>query len=102
MEEYEKLPVTAGKQYAARKIQGLLLSYLTTALLVNPDKKEGRTLAAQRMRECLGHAPEAHRLALGKYRVFCLLNRMHIGKSAWDAILSSRLYNRLRGNHDFT
>jgi len=102
MEKYRGLPDSAGKQYAAMKTQGLLLSYLTTALLVNPDKKAGRILARQRMAECCENAPEAYQLALRKYQVFELLNRLHIGKSAWDAILSSRLYNRLRGNHDFS
>ena len=101
MEEYEKLPVDAGKQYAAMKIQGLLLSYLTTALLVNPDKKAGRLLAQERMEECLSHAPEAYHLAMPKYQVFCLLNRLHIGKATWDKILQSWLYNRLRKNHSF-
>lgn len=102
MEKYKELPSSAGKQYAAMKTQGLLLSYLTTALLVNPDKKAGRMLARQHMAECQQNAPEVYRLALRKYQVFYLLNRLHIDKAAWDAILSSRLYNRLRCNHDFT
>lgn len=102
MEKYREIPASPGKAYAAMKIQGLLLSYLTIALLINPDKKVGRALARQRMEECREYAPEAYELALRKYRVFMLLNRLHISKAAWDAILSSRLYNRLRGNHDFT
>lgn len=101
-EEYNTLPESGGKQYAAMKIQGLLLSYLTTALLVNPDKKDGRHLAKTQMAKRQSDAPQSHNLARRKYQVFCLLNRLHIGKPAWDAILSSRLYNRLRGNHDFT
>lgn len=102
MEKYRELPSSSGKHYAAMKIQGLLLSYLTTALLVNPDKKAGRILARHRMAECQGYAPEAYRLVLRKYRIFQLLNQLHVSKASWDAVLSSRLYNRLRGNHDFT
>ena len=102
MEKYRGLPDSAGKQYVAMKVQGLLLSYLTTALLVNPDRKAGRILARECMAEFMDKAPESYQLALPKYRVFELLNRLHIDKSAWDAILSSRLYNRLRRNHDFT
>lgn len=101
-EQYRDIPESGGKDYAAMKIQGLLLSYLTTALLVNPDKKAGRRMAAEQMAKRKTDAPQAVALAKRKYPVFCLLNRLHIGKAAWDAILASRLYNRLRGNHDFT
>jgi len=100
-EEYQTLPESAGKQYAAMKIQGLLLSYLTTSLLVNPDKEEGRHLAHSQMAKRQLDAPEAYNLAQRKYQVFCLLNRLHISKSVWDAILNSSLYNRIRKNHSF-
>ena len=101
MELYRKLPESAGKDYAAMKIQGLLLSYLTTAMLVEPNKKAGRELAAKQMALCKENAPKAWELAQKKYRVFCLLNRLHISKKTWDAILSSGLYNRVRKNHSF-
>lgn len=101
MEEYQSLPDSPGKDYAAMKIQGLLLSYLTTALLVDPDKKAGRSLAEKLVNLCRDKAPDAWELAQKKYRVFCLLNRLRIGKSTWDKILQSNLYNRLRKNHSF-
>lgn len=101
-EEYQTLSESASRQYAAMKIQGLLLSYLTTALLVSPDKKVGRQLAREQMEKRQTDATQAYSLAKRKYQVFCLLNRLHISKVAWDTILSSRIYNRLRGNHDFT
>lgn len=100
-EEYKTLSESAGKQYAAMKIQGLMLSYLTTALLVNPDKKEGRRLAQMLMAKRQSDAPESYNLAQRKYQVFCLLNRLHVSKSVWDAILASSLYNRIRKNHSF-
>lgn len=101
MELYRKLPETAGKEYAAMKIQGLLLSHLTTALLVEPNKKAGRELAEKQMALCKEKAPKAWELAQNKYRVFCLLNRFHITKKYWDALLGSRLYNCIRKNHSF-
>jgi glycosyltransferase involved in cell wall biosynthesis len=100
-EKYQTLEENGGKQYAAMKIQGLLLSYLTTALLVNPDKKGGRQMSKVQMKMRLSDVPEAYVLAKRKYRIFCLLNRLHISKSVWDAILTSSLYNRLRKNHSF-
>lgn len=100
-EEYRKLPETAGKRYAAMKLQGLLLSYLTTVLLLHTDRKAGRELAARRMAECQAAAPEVYGLALRKYQVFFLLNRLHISKQTWDKILNSKIYNVLRKNHTF-
>lgn len=101
VEKYRALPESASKDYAAMKIQELLLSYLTTALLVNPDKKAGRQLAAMRMRQCREESPQVYDLAKRKYQVFSLMNRLHIGKQTWERILSSKLYQKLRGNHSF-
>jgi len=99
--EYKTLPESSGKRYAAMKIQGLLLSYLTTVLLVNPDKKAGRQLAEAQMEQFRSNTPEIYEAALRKYQTFCILNRLHIGKQVWDRIISSRLYNRVRKNHTF-
>ena len=100
-EKYLTLEENGGRKYAAMKIQGLLLSYLTTALLVNPDKKSGRQMGKTQMQKRLSDVPEAYALAERKYQIFCLLNRLHISKSAWDAILNSSVYNKLRKNHSF-
>lgn len=101
MELYQKLPESSGKEYAAMKIQGLLLSYLTTAMLVEPNKNAGRKLAAKQMALCKEKAPKAWELAQHKYRVFCLLNRLHVTKKTWEALLGSKLYNTVRKNHSF-
>lgn len=90
-----------GKGYAAMKIQGLFLSYLTTALLVEPDRKKGRMLAKARMEELLEALPEAGRGVRKKYFVFLLMNRLHITKRGWERILRSRIYNRLWHKHEF-
>ena len=83
------------------KIQGLLLSYLTTALLVNSDKKNGRLLAKRQMQEMLLAAPEVFQATLSKYRVFMAMNRLHISKSTWDKVINTKIYNKLRKNHSF-
>lgn len=90
-----------GKAYAAMKTQGLLLSYLTTALLVEPNKKTGRSLASSQMEICKKSLPEIYALALPKYRVFLMMNRLHINKRTWEKILRSPVYNALRKNHGF-
>ncbi len=100
--EYLALPAMPGKSYAARKIEGLMMSYLTTALLVEPDKKRGRSLAKREMECCRQDVPEIYAHLTRRYRIFCLLNRLYIGKAELDAVLKSKLYNKLRKNHDFT
>lgn len=99
--KYRTLTDSPGKRYAAMKLQGLLLSYLTTALLVDPDRKNGRRNARREMERMARLAPESHSLARRKYLVFRLLNRLHVGKETWDRILQSELYNRIRRNHSF-
>lgn len=102
IQEYAALDCSeGGKRYVAMKAHGLLLSYLTTALLVEPDKKRGRTLAAGMMAKFRAQFPEAWSLTHKKYLVFCLMNRLGISKKTFQAMLRSKLYNRIRGNHDF-
>ena len=95
-DEYQTLSEPSAKQYAATKIQELLLSYLTVALLVNPDRKNGRKISRQQMEKCRTDVPEAYTLAIKKYQIFCLMNRLHVSKATWEAILKSPVYKSLR------
>lgn len=94
--EYQNLPGGPGKGYAARKLQGVILSYLTTALLSNPDREEGRRLAKHLMTECQEATPEIYAAIQGKYWVFCLMNRLHWTRKNWNRVHSSRMYAWLR------
>lgn len=100
--EYEKLPERCpGKRYVAMKAQGLLLSYFTTTMLVEPDKKHGRKMAQEMMELFRQQLPETAQMAQKQYGAFLMMNRLHISRRMFDKILHSRIYNRLRGNHDF-
>lgn len=103
--EYQKLPLadnSGGKAYVAMKAQGLLLSYLTTAMLVEPDKKKGRAMGEQMMELFRRELPQAAAMAEKQYGVFRLMNTLHVSKKTFENLLHSKLYNRLRNNHDFT
>jgi len=91
-----------GRAYLVIKIQELLLSYFTTVLLIDPNRKNGREAAQKMMEHFRKEMPEAADMARKKYLVFCLMNRLHISKAMWDKFLKSSFYNRLRGNHDFS
>lgn len=90
----------AGRYYAM-KAQGLLLSYIMTALLVEKDRKKGRAMARDIMESFRTRMPDTYALAEKQYKAFRLMNRLHFNKKTWDKISSSGLYNRLRKNHSF-
>ena len=100
--EGEKLPQGAGRDYAAAKAQGLLMSYLTTALLVCPDKAQGRRLAEKAVQKFSRCFPEAFRQMAGKYRAMVLCGRLHITSARFQALLDNPLIRKIRGKHSFS
>ena len=102
--EFAKLDLPeqcGGREYVAMKAQGLLLSYLTTAMLVEKDKRKGRRMGERMMNQFRRELPRTAQLAASQYKIFCLMNRLHINKETFEKILRSKLYNRVRHNHDF-
>ncbi len=102
--EYANLTLPAGdpgREYYAMKAQGLLLSYVSTAMLVEPDRKRGRRMGRELMTLFQETLPETYGRAVRQYRIFRLMNLLGIRKKTWEKIRGSGLYNRLRHNHDF-
>ncbi len=91
----------AGKTYAQWKIQGLLMSYLTTTLLLHPDRKQGKALAKRQREVCIAAIPELKGLLGKRYQLLLWMNRLHIRKETMDALMASEAYRRIRGNHTF-
>ncbi len=91
----------AGKTYAQWKLQGLLMSYLTTTLLLHPDRKQGRALAKERRALCIAAIPELKGLLGKRYQLLLAMNRLHIRKETMDALMASEAYRRIRRNHTF-
>ena len=84
--------------YAEKKLEELLLIYLSLALLSYPKRRVGREMARQTMVMIRNLAPELHRAVANKYRLFRLFSRLHLKKSQLDAVFASSLYRRLRGH----
>ena len=97
--KYRALEYGKGKEYAAEKIQELFLSYLTTVLLINPNKEEGRKLAFAQREKIRLAAPEIIDKVQKKYQFFGLLNHLNISKKTWDSLMNSKVYNLLRKNY---
>lgn len=91
-----------GKDYITMKTAELLLSYFTTVLLSEPDKKKGRTEAKKMLERFWQEYPKAAAAVGEKYKFFCLLNRLHISKHTWESVMRSKLYRKLRGEQDFS
>lgn len=101
LNQYRSVLESDGKLYAAKKIQSLLLSYLTTVLLINPDRSQGRDQAKRILSICCQDSPEICRPIRSKYRIFYIMNRLHISMYVWNRIRNSKLYLFLRGAKSF-
>ena len=102
LDEYQKLPTTeGGRAFFEMKAQGVLLSYITTVMLVEPNRKKGRQLGKAMMNQFREQLPGAYDRSKMQYRIFRCMNRLHLKKSTWERILHSKLYRKLRHSHDF-
>lgn len=88
------------REFVCEKIKILLLSYLTTALLVEKGKS-GRDKAKAMMEYFKSTIPRVYEKSLKQYRVFRILNFFGFGKKTFDRILRSGLYSRLKGTRGF-
>lgn len=104
IQEYKNLTLPEkcnGRQYYCMKVQGLLLSYITTVMLVEKDKKKGRKSGCSMMDIFKQEIPCVYDLAQKQYNIFKLMNYFHVTRKMWEKILHSKIYNKLRHNHDF-
>ena len=101
-QEYNTLELgPGGRAFFEMKAQVVLLSYMTTVMLVEPDRKKGRRLGDAMINAFKTQLHGTYLRAVKQYQIFRLMNLMHIRKSTWEKILNSRLYRRVRGSHDF-
>lgn len=103
--EYDALSLpkdSPGRFFFEMKAQGVLLSYITTVMLVEPNRKAGRRLGQEMMERFQTQLPGAYGRSLKQYKLFRMMNRLHVRKATWERLLHSGLYRKLRGSHDFT
>lgn len=104
IKEYKTLKLdenSAGRTYYCMKAQGLLLSYITTVMLVEKNKKVGRELGDKMMARFRKHMPMTFDMAVKQYKIFRLMNGCHVSKKTWEAILNSRIYKIVQKKRDF-
>ncbi len=91
----------AAENYYCMKVQGLLLSYLVTVLLIEKDKAEGRKCAGNMIKLINKTLPQAYLFAKRQYKILKALNHLRISKKSFETILNSKIYNKIRSNHNF-
>ena len=104
IKEYKTLNLdenSAGRTYYCMKAQGLLLSYITTVMLVEKNKKFGRELGDKMMARFCKHMPMTFEMADKQYMIFRLMNELHISKKTWEKILDSKIYRIIKKKQDF-
>ena len=100
--EYKILPSTnGGRSFFEMKAQGVLLAYITTVMLVEPNRKAGRKLGREMIEQFQKDLPGTYDRSVKQYQIFRLMNLMGMNKITWEKILHSKLYRKLRHSHDF-
>lgn len=103
IEQYKKLANENDfvKNFICYKTKILLLSYISTVLLVEKNKKQGRKLADTIMNLFKTEMPLVYNLAFKQYKIFRIMNIAHISSKTFEKLLSSKTYRKLKGTHDF-
>ena len=94
LEEYSR-------EFICKKIKILLLSYLSTVLLVNRNKKQGRVQAGEMVQYFKKSIPRVYEITSKKYKILKLLNYLRISKDSFDKLISLSIYRKMSGKKDF-
>lgn len=88
-------------EYCDKKIHLLLLSFMVTSMLCDPDRKQG----VRRVDQLMGYIAQKDRhvvdMTMKHYKILKMLNLAHVGLDGYNRILHSRLYNKVRHNKSF-
>lgn len=90
-----------GAAYCDKKTHLLLLSYLVTSMLCDPDRKAGRIRGAEMMDYFARRNKTVFEMSLKHFKILKIMNIMHISLKTYNRILESELYNKLRNNKSF-
>lgn len=83
-------------RFYCTKTRSLLLRYVSNVLLLEPDRRKGRAMAAQRMSLFRQQMPKVYEMVRKQYLLLLTLNCLHISKAKWDGFLESDFYRKLR------
>lgn len=93
--EEDYFPIMA-KEYVEEKIAILVVAYLTTCLLREPDRPAGRCRAEEMMKYIQSKCPIIYQKSVSRYRKLSVLHDCGINGKIFDAVLDSKVYQGLR------
>lgn len=88
-----------GQAYLQQKIEGVVLSFYTTANLVNPNKAQGLKWSRKLNQVIKSKAPAFYRRIQKKYLLYYVMNRCRLNMTTYEKLLQSKAYNYFRKNH---
>lgn len=90
-------PEPGGRDLVLRKLVTVAVSYHVTALLRNPNRKEGHEQSLRFEQTLARVAPDVNRLAARKLKTLRFFHRIHLSPVLYQRLLDSRLYGAVRG-----
>lgn len=86
----------AGREFLREKIENVILIYYLTACIFEPNKRKGRDICRQYQTKLKQTMPELADKIFGKYRMYCLMNRLHISGHIYRKFVSSAFYRNVK------
>ncbi len=96
--EHRDLDTAAG-QYLEKRAEAQIVSHYALLFLIEPDRRRGRETAERYHGMIRKMNPGLCRQTERKYRVFLLMNRLHIPYRLFRAMLHTRIYSIVRKSH---
>ena len=90
-------PAPGGRDFVLRKLATVAVSYHVTALLRNPNRREGCEQSMRFEQTLARVAPDVNRLAARKLKTLRFFHRIHLSPILYQRLLDSRLYGVVRG-----
>ncbi|MGN1133177.1 MAG: glycosyltransferase family 2 protein [Oscillospiraceae bacterium] len=90
-----------GIAYVDKKTHLLLLSYLVTTMLCDPDRTRGCARGIRMMNYVKEKNPVVYDMSINHFKILKLMNLMNVSYENYNKILNSELYNKLRNNKNF-
>lgn len=99
MLDYYALHADMAEEAAAfllSKIENVILIYYLTACVLEPDKAKGRKVCGQFQLKLAQSNPELKRRLFGKYRLYLMMNYLHVSAELYERLISSSIYKKAK------
>lgn len=89
----------SGREYLFRKIECVILSHYVVTCVIQKDRRQGRRNAERYNQMICETASPVYERVKKKYKIYYMMNRMHMPSVLYEALLRSKLYSMIRKSH---